>query len=100
MSDALFDVPTAPPVEPYSCTGQPHEHRWLRFGPLGQRDEVQVFVDADGHVDCSEQALAVLLRDAGYQQQDPDAVETRTRRLRDRLHARLLATIPGRNTQR
>lgn len=100
MTDALFDLHQGPPTEPYSCTGTAHEHRWIRFGARGQRDELVVFVDADGHIDASEQAMTTLLREAGFELHDPTPTDVARARLRTRLHARLLATIPGRNTSR
>lgn len=76
-------------VEPWSCTGTAHEHRWIRFGRNGEREEAVVLVDADGHVDASEQLMAQLLADAGYAQHDPDPVEVEAAKRRSWARSRL-----------
>lgn len=75
MSDALFDLPDPAPVEPYSCTGDAHSHRWLKFGRLGEKLGIVVDVAADGTVTISEQALDDLLKAGGFERHDPDLAE-------------------------
>lgn len=87
-------------TEPSSYTGTFHTHRWLRFGPDGQRDVAEIRVFSDGLVHISEQAINQLLVDAGFSQRDPDPVEVAAaKRLswaRSRLQDGLNAMLNGR----
>lgn len=63
------------PAKPSSCTGQAHEHRWLRFGSTGEREEAVILVSGAGLVSVSEQLMEQLLGDGGWVLADPDPVE-------------------------
>lgn len=89
---ALFELPERP-VEPSSCTGTPHRHRWIRFGRDGDRDEVLVEIQADGTVTFSEQAIALVLKQAGFVIADPNAVESAAARRLEWARSRLMDTL-------
>lgn len=85
----LWDEITAAGTEPFPCTGTGHTHRWLRFKPNGVREEAQVLVSETGVVEVSEQAMEVLLREAGYLLADPEAVELAAEKRRSWARSRL-----------
>lgn len=67
---------------------QHEQHRWFKFNLDGRKQGIRLQVE-NGRVELSVETVELLLREAGYEQHDPDPVEQAWQRRREAARSRL-----------